>query len=108
LHWRHLRLSDHSLVGVWVCRAVSAGRARADCLLHRDCDHNGCRLCGGPLMLSLGRIFQELAGLAIATAGGLPLFEILRTGSVRWRNKRYRTTRKEDPVGYWGVVGVTA
>jgi len=59
-------------------------------------------------MLSLGRIFQELAGLAIATAGGLPLFEILRTGSVRWRNKRYRTTRKEDPVGYWGVVGVTA
>jgi len=59
-------------------------------------------------MLSLGRIFQELAGLAIATAGGLPLFEILRTGSVRWRNKRYRTTRKEDPVGYWGVVGVNA
>jgi hypothetical protein len=54
------------------------------------------------------RILQELAGLAIATIGGLPLFEVLKTGSFLWRGDPERTTRQQDPVGYWGTVVATA
>lgn len=55
----------------------------------------------------MAQIFQELAGLAVLSIGALPLIETLRTGSFRWRGDPERTTRKQDPVGYWGVVVAT-
>jgi hypothetical protein len=51
---------------------------------------------------------RELIGLLVVAAGCLPLFEVLYKGSYRRRGGQVRTTRQEDPAGYWMVVALTA
>jgi hypothetical protein len=50
---------------------------------------------------------HRLIGLAIAVAGCAPISEILLKGSFLWRGAPTRTTRQQDPVGYWGAVVAT-
>ena len=50
---------------------------------------------------------RGLIGLVVAAVGCLPLLEILHKGSYLRRGAAVRTTRQEDPVGYWIVVAAT-
>ena len=53
-------------------------------------------------MVMVANVFRELAGLAIAGIGSLPIIEQLRTGIFRWRCDPNRNTRQQDPIGWWG------
>lgn len=51
---------------------------------------------------------HRIIGLIIAVVGSLPLFEIVQKGSYRIRGALYRTSRQENPSGYWAAVTATA
>jgi hypothetical protein len=47
---------------------------------------------------------RALIGLVVVVVGCLPLVETLHKGSFLWRGDTDRTTRAQDPAGFWVLV----
>lgn len=55
----------------------------------------------------MGLYSRAIVGLVVAIVGCLPAIEVLTTGSYRRRGDPLRTTRQDDPIGYWTIAIAT-
>jgi hypothetical protein len=66
---------------------------------------NRARICEAGQEMGISP--YRLIGIVIAVVGSFPNFEILQKRNFLWRGDSSRTTRQQDPIGYWGTVGAT-